>query len=99
MSENNKEILTGLRYMDDVRKFLMSIREGWKWWEGRLCWSEEWRQEDLKAGKSATRRSAEIILDIMNSIMCSLRFTLKIGEDFADNKLPTLDVKIWVVGN
>ena len=31
--------------------------------------------------------------------MTFLRFTLEIGEDFEDKKLPTLDVKIWVAGN
>jgi hypothetical protein len=49
--------------------------------------------------KTASRRTAEILLDIMNSIMTFLRFTLEIGEDFEDKKLPTLDVKIWVAGN
>ena len=69
LAENNLEVLTGIRYMDDIRKFLRAIREGWRWWEGRLCWTEEWSQEDIKAGKSAVRRTADILLEIMNSIM------------------------------
>ena len=52
----------------------------------------------MKDGKSATRRTAEILLQIMNSIMPFLRFTLEIGEEFSDQKLPTLDVKFWVEG-
>jgi hypothetical protein len=99
MAENNLEVLTGMRYMDDIRSFIKAIQEGWRWWEGRLCWSEKWRQEDLKAGKTASRRTAEILLEIMNSIMTFLTFTLEIGEDFHDQKLPTLDVKIWVDKN
>ena len=35
----------------------------------------------------------------MNSIMTFLTFTLEIGEDFGDKKLPTLDVTIWVEQN
>ena len=99
LTDNNIELLTGVRYMDDLRNFLMSIREGWRWWDGGLCWSEEWKQEDIENGKSATKRTADILLDIMNSIMEFLRFTLEISEDFVDGKLPTLDVKIWVVDN
>ena len=33
----------------------------------------------------------------MNSVMPSLKFTLEIGEDFEENKLPTLDLRLWVV--
>ena len=66
-------------------------------WEGKLCFSEEWQEEDLKDGKSATKRTAEILISIMNQIIPSLQFTMEIGEDFIDMKLPTLDVKIWIV--
>jgi hypothetical protein len=97
MTTNKLEILTGIRYMDDIRAFLFGIREGWRWWEGRLCYCEEWRQEDQRDGKSATRRTADIILAIMNTIMPFLEFTMEIHEDFLEMKLPTLDVKIWVV--
>ena len=90
MSENSLDILTGIQYMDDIRAYLKAIREG------RLCYSDDWKLEDLKAGKSATRRTAEILLQIMNSILPFLKFTLEIGEPFPDQKLPTLDVKIWV---
>ena len=97
MTENNITVITGVRYMDDIRAFLHAIRAGWRMWEGRLCFSEEWRILDLKDGKSSTRRTAEILLSIMNQIIPSLQFTMEIGEDFIDLKLPTLDVKIWIV--
>ena len=97
LTDNKIELLTGVRYMDDLRNFLMSIREGWRWWDGGLCWSEEWRQEDIESGKSATKRTADILLDIMNSIMEFLTFTIEICDDFPDLKLPTLDTKIWAM--
>ena len=53
--------------------------------------------EDLKDGKSSTARTGRILLNIMNSVMPSLKFTLEIGEDFEENKLPTLDLRLWVV--
>ena len=52
--------------------------------------------EDIKDGKSATRRTAEILINIMNQVMPFLQFTVEIGEDFIDLKLPTLDVKLWI---
>ena len=51
----------------------------------------------MEGGKSATRRTAEVILAIMNSIMPFLKFTMEIGEDFIDCKLPTLDVESWMI--
>ena len=41
---------------------------------------EEWKKEDLKDGKSATRRTAEILLAIMNMVMPFLKFTMEVGE-------------------
>ena len=35
----------------------------------------------------------------MNSIMNFLNFTQEVGEDFEDNKLPSLDTTIWVEEN
>ena len=79
MEQNNITIKTGCRYMDDVRVFLEAIRMGWRWHEGSLCYREEWRIEDLKDGKSSTARTGRILIDIMNDVMPSLRFTLEIG--------------------
>ena len=55
--------------------------------------------EDLEKGLSSTARTAKVVLDIMNSVMEFLTFTVEIADDFADVKLPTLDVNIWVVDN
>ena len=33
---------------------------------------------------------------IMNSILTFLNLTMEIGDDFNDQKLPTLDLKIWI---
>ena len=45
-------------------------------------------------GKTATRRTGEVVLDVMNSVMHFLKFTLEIGEDFEENRLPTLKLKL-----
>ena len=64
--------------------------------EGRevVSYCQAWEDEDKE--KSATLRSSEILIGVMNSIMLFLKFTLEIGEQFEDQKLPTLDLKCWV---
>ena len=61
MPENKIRVITGVRYVDNIRAFLHTIRAGWRMWEGRLCFSEEWKDLDLKDGKSSTRRTAETL--------------------------------------
>ena len=52
--------------------------------------------EDEVSGTLSMARTARILVDIMNSMMTFLNFTVEVGDDFLDRKLPTLDVKIWV---
>ena len=39
---------------------------------------------------------ARILVDMMNSMMSFLNFTVEVGDDFEDGKLPTLDLKVWI---
>ena len=64
--------------------------------EGRVCYTKAWEQEDKVSGVSASRRSANILVGMMNDIFPFLNFTIELGEDFVDGKLPSLDTKIWV---
>jgi hypothetical protein len=89
MTENN---ISHSSYMDDIRAFLHAIRAGWKMWEGRLCFSEQWKDLNLKDGKSSTRRTAEIQYEPDYPLP-----PMKNGEDLIDLKYPTLDVKIWIM--
>ena len=65
--------------------------------EGSLCHTMEWELEDMQAGKSPSRRSAEVMISMMKDIFPFLRFTIELGEDFPDGKLPSLDTKVWVL--
>ena len=84
------------RYMDDVRIVLMAIQHGWRWLEGGLYYHEDWKVEDLKAGKSLEEVTHDVILNSMNETLTFLKFTKEVPEDFEDKKLPTLDLKIWL---
>ena len=94
--EQNGVVKTGVKYMDDIRIFINALRAGWRWWGGALSYCEVWRQEDEADGTSSTNRTARILLDIMNSMMSFLNFTVEVGDDFQDGKLPTLDLKVWI---
>ena len=48
------------------------------------------------AGTTSTARTARVLVAIMDDVYDFLGFTIEIGEDFSDQKLPTLDVKIWI---
>ena len=98
MNYNNVELKGKSRYMDDIRNFMYALKAGWRWFDGELCYTETWRKEDMEAGLSPTKRTANVMIDSMNSIMSFLKFTQEIGEDFQDGKLPSLDTKIWVEG-
>ena len=45
--ENNRILLNEyMRYMDDGRSMLPAIKPGWRWSEGRLCYTARWWKED-----------------------------------------------------
>ena len=37
------------RYMDDLRVYIFGIKEGWRWQDDELCWSEDWEREDMNS--------------------------------------------------
>ena len=45
MTKANLEIIEGVRYMDDIRIWLRSIRLGWRWTDGGLRYISSWRLE------------------------------------------------------
>ena len=95
--KNNIKLQKRNRYMDDIRAFLMSLKLGWRWVGGHLCWTSSWEKEDRESGISASRRTALVLVAMMNDIFHFLNFTVELGEDFVDGKLPSLDICIWVV--
>ena len=98
-ASNNIKVRKGKRYMDDIRAFLNSLKMGWRWTDGGLAYTRTWESEDRMSGLSASRRTGNVLLAMMNSVFPFLNFTLELGEDFADGKLPRLDITIWVVAD
>jgi hypothetical protein len=96
-NRSNIKIGRSNRYMDNIQAFLKALIEGWRWRDGDLCYKKTWELEDKKSGVSASRRSANILVGMMNDIFLFLSFTIELGEDFPDGKMPSLDTKVWVV--
>ena len=96
MEDNNIKRDLEDRYMDDIRVILMAIKEGWRWHQEGLYWCKEWEEEDKMKEESQETRTSRLILESMNSVLDFLTFTEESPSDFEDNKLPTLDIKIWI---
>ena len=47
LEKENLGVLEFFRYVDDVRNFVFSLYEGWRWSEGSFKQSQEWEEEDF----------------------------------------------------
>ena len=82
--------------MDDIRIIMDGIKMGWRWNENGIYYSEVWKTEDETRIETETQRTARVMKDVFNSILHFLNLTIEIKDDFDDEKLPTLDLKIWI---
>ena len=87
-------------YVDDGRQAGAVFRLGTRFDPAmkKLIITEEARREDRILNEEVNVRMARICLPIMNSINEDLTFTVEVGEDFKDRRLPTLDMKMWLEG-
>ena len=88
-----------VRYVDDLRKFMRSIRRGCFWDENkrRVMWSKTKEEEDSLT--TGLERTSELLGDMMNSMVEGMKFTTETCLDFDGQFLPTLDINIRVVEN
>ena len=101
MKENKMTTWMISRYVDDVTAVVTALRRGVRWdrQQQRLAFCKRWELEDLKENPSPTKKTMEVLKDMMNSIYRNIQVTVEIPENFADNKLPVLDFKCWVEDN
>ena len=83
-----------MRYVDDCRALLPSIRSGWRWLDGGLKYTKRWEEED--SGVSGEERTKEIIKKSMTGIEEYLQFTAESGMEFHEGWLPTLVTSLKV---
>ena len=93
--KNGVKSLDFLRYVDDVRQFLLGIKKGWRWFDGKFCYDSNWEADDIASGVPDDKRTTNLLLQAMNSVMPFLTFTGECPSDFPDLRLPTLDCNLW----
>ena len=67
-------------------------RKEWEWNKEE----EEEEEQKAKEGESKDERMARVLQPAMNGINSDLVFTTELPEDFDDDRLPTLDFKMWL---
>ena len=96
MVTNRVQLEEYMRYMDDGRSVLHAFKKGWRWHEGRLCYSRRWQLEDKD--KSGLEVTETILGRSMQDIYPFLKFTTEVGEG-VEGWLPTLDTQLRVEDN
>ena len=86
------------RYVDDIRLWMKSIKLGWRWDGKDLVFRKEWQEEEEGQTISRTRKTAEVVGQIMNSLSSHISITTETHEDFPSRTLPTLDTQLWMDG-
>ena len=82
------------RYMDDGRTAMPPLKPGWRMVDGALKYCIKWEREDQELSNiEITKR---VMLETLNGVDESLKFTIETEEDFYDGWLPTLDTKLKV---
>ena len=91
----NIKIISGARYMDDIRIWLHSVRLGWRFMDDKMVFKKSWQEEERQAGMTNMEKTTEILEKVMNSICGWLNLTME-NETMFGGTLPTLDLQIWI---
>jgi hypothetical protein len=86
------------RYVDDQGVAVWSTPPGLEYKEGKLVMrkaGDEGTEDDEKPDK----RTAAIYRDIGNSIMNMIQLTEEYPSKFPNNRVPVLDLEVWMEGN
>ena len=85
-----------MKYVDDINLVVRMLSMGTRWVEDQFVTKEEWRLEDLEAGRSRQDVTIEAIRMAADSILPDLEFTADIPERHESNTVPMLDIQVWV---
>ena len=61
---------------------MYSIQLGWRWMDGQLCFSSEWRNEELETGMTGLDKTIQVLKMMINSICDFLNLTMESAVDF-----------------
>ena len=97
-----KEKLSGInienylleRYIDDINFVTDALEPGTDYVEGKLIKSREKEIEDLEV--PADVRTMNVIKKVANEVHDMIKFTTDAPSNHLDNKMPVLDLKVWL---
>ena len=81
-------------YVDDVNGLFKSLVPGTEYRDGKLVYNAEKAEVDEKLPED--RITMEIVKEVANSIDDMIKMTIDFPSNYEDNKVPMLDVKVWV---
>ena len=82
------------RYVDDKNICVTQIEPGNKYDNGHIVYKQEEIATDINI--PADKRTFEIINMIANEIDENIKFTYDVPSNYEDEKLPILDMKVWI---
>ena len=81
-------------YVDDVNGVYHSIKAGSEYKNGKLEFSETKEEEDKNIPDD--KRTMKIVRAVANVINPMISMTIDVPSEYADEKVPMLDVKAWI---
>ena len=95
-SDNGLKILLFKVYVDDENILWKVMRRGKRWNGTEIEWKREWEEEDMEKDEPHDRRMMREVQKMANTVEEDLQFTVDIPSDNGDQKLPVLDLKMWI---
>ena len=83
------------RYVDDVVAALYAVNKGWYYntKKNKLMFSKEKQDTDMRDNET---RTAEIMVQVANSINQNIQFTWDTPGKNRNNRMPVLDLEVWI---
>ena len=90
-------LISGARYMDDIRIWCHAVRLGWRMEGDTLIFKSSWRKEEMGNGMTPLQKTTQILKAMMNNVCGWLVLTMETEDMFESGLLPTLDLEIGVL--
>ena len=82
------------RFVDDINGLFVALKPGSEYKEGKLSINTEKIEEDKEIEED--ERTMKVIKDIANDIEEMIQMTTDVPTNNKDNKLPILDLEVWL---
>ena len=88
--QNKVKLDLDTRYVDDKQNVMGAIPYGFRWVNTAIVFNADWVDEDSKLPEDL--HTANVMMTMANSIRPSIQFTVDVGSNYADNRVPILDM-------